>query len=76
LIESSSRFSSLIEHDLRANAFGVCREGEPLHTFPDHALASAFLRCVAVTSGGIVDFRSWVCGIGVPETSSGSDRLR
>ena len=25
-------------HDLRANAFGVCREGKPLHTFPDHAL--------------------------------------
>jgi hypothetical protein len=29
----------LIEHDLRANAFHVCREGKPLHTFPDHALA-------------------------------------
>src|SRR5262250_1189897 len=28
----------LIEHDLRANAFRVCREGKPLHTFPDHAL--------------------------------------
>jgi hypothetical protein len=22
----------LIEHDLRANAFSVCREGKPLHT--------------------------------------------
>jgi len=28
----------LFEHDLRANAFSVCREGQPLHTFPDHAL--------------------------------------
>jgi NAD(P)-dependent dehydrogenase (short-subunit alcohol dehydrogenase family) len=27
----------LIEHDLRANAFGVCREGKPVSTFPDHA---------------------------------------
>jgi Protein of unknown function (DUF3309) len=33
LIESSSRFSSLTEHDLRANTFGVRREGKPLHTF-------------------------------------------
>jgi hypothetical protein len=33
LAEWSSRFSSLIEHDLF---------GKPLHTFPDHALA--FLR--------------------------------
>src|SRR5262249_30728222 len=24
-------------HDLRANAFRVCREGKPLPTFPDHA---------------------------------------
>ncbi|MBR0732303.1 hypothetical protein JQ636_28985 [Bradyrhizobium japonicum] len=36
------------EHDLRANAFRVCREGKPLHTLrwrgasgPDHALAEA-----------------------------------
>jgi hypothetical protein len=28
----------LLEHDLRANAFRVCREGEPVSTFPDHAL--------------------------------------
>src|SRR5215510_14595004 len=41
LVESSSRFSSLFEHDLRANAFPVCREGKPLHTFRDHALAWA-----------------------------------
>src|SRR5437016_8559206 len=27
-----------IEHDLRANAFRVCREGKPVPTFPDHAL--------------------------------------
>jgi hypothetical protein len=30
----------LFAHDLRANAFRVCREGKPLHTFPDHALAN------------------------------------
>jgi hypothetical protein len=29
----------LFAHDLRANAFRVCREGKPLHTFPDHALS-------------------------------------
>src|SRR6516164_9015108 len=34
-----SRSSSLLEHDLRANAFRVCREGKPVSTFPDHALA-------------------------------------
>jgi Flp pilus assembly protein TadD len=28
----------LFAHDLRANAFRVCREGKPLYTFPDHAL--------------------------------------
>ena len=27
-----------LAHDLRANAFRVCREGKPLHTLPDHAL--------------------------------------
>uniref|UniRef100_UPI0038F70665 hypothetical protein n=1 Tax=Streptomyces turgidiscabies TaxID=85558 RepID=UPI0038F70665 len=27
-----------IAHDLRANAFRVCREGRPFHTIPDHAL--------------------------------------
>ena len=26
------------EHDLRANAFRVCCKGEPVPTFPDHAL--------------------------------------
>jgi hypothetical protein len=31
---------SLFEHDLRANAFRVCREGKPVPTFPDHALYS------------------------------------
>jgi hypothetical protein len=35
---SSSRFRLLFEHDLRANAFRVGREGKPLCTFPDHAL--------------------------------------
>ncbi len=29
----------LFEYDLRANAFRVCREGKPVPTFPDHALA-------------------------------------
>ena len=28
----------LFEHDLRANAFRVCREGKPVPTFPDQAL--------------------------------------
>jgi hypothetical protein len=28
----------LFGHDLRANALGVCREGKPVPTFPDHAL--------------------------------------
>jgi hypothetical protein len=32
----------LFEHDLRANAFGVCRERKPLRTFPDHALSPDF----------------------------------
>src|SRR5450759_2272831 len=31
----------LFEHDLRANAFRVCREGKPVPTFPDHALRAA-----------------------------------
>ena len=30
----------MFEHDLRANAFRVCREGKPLRTFPDHALGA------------------------------------
>ena len=38
-MESLSRSSSLFEHDLRANAFRVCREGKPVSTFPGHALA-------------------------------------
>jgi hypothetical protein len=32
----------LFEHDLRANAFRVCREGKPLPTFPDHAQFPVF----------------------------------
>ena len=28
-----------LDHDLRANVFGVCREGKPVSTFPDHAPA-------------------------------------
>jgi hypothetical protein len=27
-----------MKHDLRANAFRVCREEKSLHTFPDRAL--------------------------------------
>jgi hypothetical protein len=38
IFESSSRSIFLFEHDLRANAFRVCREGKPGSTFPDHAL--------------------------------------
>src|SRR5215470_11640805 len=34
--------SSLLEHDLRANAFRVCRDGKPVSTFPDHALKGIF----------------------------------
>src|ERR1051325_6151841 len=41
-----------MEHDLRANAFRVCREGKPVSTFPDHALAvidrNGLCRCKAV----------------------------
>src|SRR5260221_7738924 len=33
----SRREPLLLEHDLRANAFRVCREGKPVSTFPDHA---------------------------------------
>src|SRR2546428_10461184 len=29
----------MFEHDLRANAFRVCREGKPVSTFPDRALS-------------------------------------
>src|SRR6266550_591066 len=36
--ESSSRSIFLFKHDLRANAFRVCREGKPVPTFPDRAL--------------------------------------
>src|SRR6516225_8381261 len=39
-MESPSCSSSLFEHDLRANAFRVCREGKPVSTFPDHALSA------------------------------------
>jgi hypothetical protein len=42
-MESHHDLISLFEHDLRANAFRVCREGKPLHTFPDHALVSAMV---------------------------------
>jgi hypothetical protein len=38
LVESHHDLIPLFEHDLRANAFRACREGKPLHTFPEHAL--------------------------------------
>ena len=51
--ESSSRSILLLEHDLRANAFRVCREGKPVPTFPDHALGqSSKARHVALCLGG------------------------
>src|SRR5258707_11605245 len=34
-----SRMDSCLEHDLRANAFRVCREGKPGTTLSDHTLA-------------------------------------
>jgi hypothetical protein len=36
-MESHHDLISLFEHDLRANASRVCREGKPVSTFPDHA---------------------------------------
>src|SRR3954449_9206813 len=36
--EYLSRGLDGLEHDLRANAFRVCREGKRVPTFPDHAL--------------------------------------
>src|SRR5215468_1365280 len=45
-MEPTSCSSSLFEHDLRANAFRVCREGKPVSTFPDHALAVSFQEVV------------------------------
>src|SRR6516165_9281919 len=39
--QAPSRFSLLFEHDLRANAFRVCREEKPVPTFRDHALSQA-----------------------------------
>jgi hypothetical protein len=37
-MESHHEFISLFERDLRADAFGICREGKPVSTFPNHAL--------------------------------------
>src|SRR5258707_5968623 len=39
-MESNHDLISLFEHDLRANALRVCREGKSASTFPDHALMS------------------------------------
>src|SRR5450755_4220931 len=38
----------LFEHDLRANAFRVCREGKPVPTFPDHALVRHIIIAAAI----------------------------
>lgn len=43
LLEHNSRYPALPKLKLgflRANAFPVCREGKPLHTFPDLALVA------------------------------------
>jgi hypothetical protein len=40
-MDSRSRPRFLIEHDLRANAFRVCREGKPVLT-PDHVEGKLF----------------------------------
>ena len=39
-MESHHHLIPLFEHDLRANAFRICREGKPVSTFPDNALAA------------------------------------
>src|SRR6266403_405188 len=39
----ASRAVFLFEHDLRANAFRVCREEQPASTFPDRALDCLFV---------------------------------
>jgi hypothetical protein len=39
LVEACSSIIFWFEHDLRANAFRVSREGKPVSTLPDHALA-------------------------------------
>src|SRR5262245_60493001 len=38
-MESHHDLISSFEHDLRANALRVCREGKSASTFPDHALS-------------------------------------
>jgi hypothetical protein len=37
-VKSHHALISLIEHDLRANAFSRLSRGKPVPTFPDHAL--------------------------------------
>src|SRR6266478_1682634 len=53
--------SFLFEHDLRANAFRVCREGKPVPTFPDHAHLAIKLttRPSQVIARGFPAFESW-----------------
>src|SRR3954469_9808303 len=42
----------VFEHDLRANPFGVCREGKPVPTFPDHA---RYRRCGGDVAGSLIN---------------------
>src|SRR6478752_2122980 len=48
-VESSSRFSSLFEHDLF---------GKPLHTFPDHALERMMADRLAAVAVGVTQERA------------------
>jgi hypothetical protein len=41
-VGGTTRLALLSAHDLRTNAFRVCREGKPVPTFPDHALVVRF----------------------------------
>src|SRR5262249_33349583 len=52
----------LFEHDLRANAFHVCREGKPVSTFPDHALAALPFTALACLGYGWPRPR-WLCAM-------------
>ena len=61
----------LFEHDLRANAFRVCREGKPVSTFPDHALAALSFTAFACLSYGWPRPR-WLCALMFTSRAFGS----
>jgi hypothetical protein len=42
-----------LEHDLSANAYGVCREGKPLHT-PQSKCGAGFFRIMLSVSRGFL----------------------